>query len=70
MERHHRGADHGAATRRPLSRLFDGSANFELRLGGPRVTLMARARESHESRHHARFLARHAEALTLYANAL
>ncbi|MCZ6522789.1 MAG: DUF2470 domain-containing protein [Alphaproteobacteria bacterium] len=45
-----------------LSLLFDGSANFEPRLGGPRVTLMGRARESHEPRHRARFLARHAEA--------
>ena len=45
-----------------LSLLFDGSAGFEPRLGGPRVTLMGRARESHEPRHRARFLARHAEA--------
>lgn len=47
-----------------LSLLFDGSAGLEPRLGGPRVTVMGRARSSDEPRHRARFLARHAEAET------
>ncbi len=41
------------------SLLFDGTAGFEDRLTGPRLTVLGRARASGEPRHRARFLARH-----------